>query len=137
MAYRVQSAEYFYATVRDQPGEALKLLSALAERGINLVAFTAVPIGSTSAQLALFPEEPGKLRSEASRAGLELDGPHAAFLVRGDDELGVLARIHKTLFDADVSVYASHGIADGKGGFGYLIFVRAADFERAARTLGA
>jgi hypothetical protein len=136
MAFRVQSVEYFYATVRDQPGEEFKLLSALADRGINLVAFTAVPLGSTSAQLALFPEDPAKLKSEALRAGLKLDGPHSAFLVRGDDELGVLARIHKVLFDAEVNVYASHGICDGKGGFGYLIFVRATDVDRAARTLG-
>jgi prephenate dehydratase len=38
MTYQVRRAEYFYTTVRDEPGEALKLLTLLAERGINLLA---------------------------------------------------------------------------------------------------
>jgi hypothetical protein len=135
MAFRVRRVEYFYATVRDQAGEAFKVLSALAGRGVNLVAFTAVPVGPTSSQLAIFPDDPALLRTEATHARLALDGGHFALLVQGDDELGVLARIHKRLFDADINVYASSGIADGKGSFAYLIYVRAEDFDLAARTL--
>jgi len=135
MAFRVRRVEYFYATVRDQPGEAFKVLSALAGRGVNLVAFTAVPVGPTCAQLAIFPDDPALLRSEATHARLALDGGHFALLVQGDDELGVLARIHKRLYDANINVYASSGIADGKGSFAYLIYVRAEDFDLAARTL--
>jgi hypothetical protein len=135
MAFRVRRVEYFYATVRDQAGEAFKVLSALAGRGVNLVAFTAVPVGPTSSQLAIFPDDPALLRTEATHARLALDGGHFALLVQGDDELGILARIHKRLYDADINVYASSGIADGKGSFAYLIYVRAEDFELAARTL--
>ena len=116
MAFRVRRVEYFYATVRDQAGEAFKVLSALAGRGVNLVAFTAVPVGPTSSQLAIFPDDPALLRTEATHARLALDGGHFALLVQGDDELGV-ARIHKRLYDANISVYASSGIADRKGSF--------------------
>jgi hypothetical protein len=45
MTYQVQRAEYFYTTVPDEPGQALKLLDLLAEKDISFLAFTAVPVG--------------------------------------------------------------------------------------------
>lgn len=44
MACSARRVEYFYTTVSDQPGEAYKLLQALADLEINLLAFTAVPV---------------------------------------------------------------------------------------------
>jgi hypothetical protein len=41
----VRRVDYFSTTVKDQPGEAYQLLTTLADLGINLLAFTAVPIG--------------------------------------------------------------------------------------------
>jgi hypothetical protein len=136
MAFRIRRAEYFSTTVQDQPGEAYKLLSRLADAGLNLVAFTAVPSGPLHAQLTIFPEDPLRMANAARRAGLALDGPHPALLVQGDDELGALARIHSRLFEANVNVYASSGVADGRGSFGYVIYVKPDDYERAAAALG-
>jgi len=64
-------------------------------------------------------------------ADLVLDGPHPALLVQGDDALGALADLHMKLADARVNVYASTGLADGKGCFGYIIYVRPEEFDRA------
>lgn len=136
MAFSIQRVDYYYTTVRDQPGEAYKLLHLLEEMGVNQLAFTATPVGPSSTQLALFPEDPGLLVHEAQLAGIVLDGPHQVLLVRGDDELGALAEIHQKLYDAGINVYASTGVTDGKGSFGYLIYVKGNDFERAAETLG-
>jgi hypothetical protein len=135
MAYRIRRVEYFHATVVDEPGEAYKVLSALAGLGVDLVAFTAVPVGPDRTQLTVFPEDPGKLRSEAQKAGMGLDGPHRALLVQGDDELGALASVHEKIYRASVNVYASSAIADGAGKYGHLIYVRPEDFERAAKAL--
>lgn len=135
MAYRIRRTDYFYTSVPDAPGEAYKLLSQLAGLGIDLVAFTAVPVGPTHTQLTLFPQDPLKLKTEAQRAGLALDGPHAALLVQGDDELGALAQIHEKLYAAQVDIYASSGVTDGRGSFGYVIYVRPAEFEQAAQAL--
>jgi len=135
MAYRIQRAGYFYATVKDEPGEAYKLLSVLAARGINLVAFTAVPVGPLRTQLAIFPEDTGQLVTEAKHLGLVIDGPHPAILVQGDDELGALADVHNKLYAANVNVYASSGVADGKGSFGYVIYVPPEDYETAVAAL--
>lgn len=135
MAFKIRRVDYFYTTVRDQPGEAYKVLSLLASLGIKLLAITAVPFGPMNTQLTIFPEDTGKLRSEAQKAGLKLDGPQPAFLVQGDDKLGALVDVHMKLYEANVNVYASSGVADGKGSYGYIIYVRADDYERAAAAL--
>jgi hypothetical protein len=135
MAYRIRRVDYFHATVVDQPGEAYKVLQALAGLGVSLLGFTAVPVGPDSTQLTLFPEDPGKMRSEAHKAGMALDGPHRALLVQGDDELGALAVVHEKIYRAQVNVYASSAIADGSGKYGHLIYVRPEDFARAAKAL--
>lgn len=89
-----QGPEYFTTTVHEQPGEAYKLLPQLADLGLDLVAFTAVPVGPMRAQLTIFPEDARRRADAARKAKLVLDGPHAALLVQGNDELGALARIH-------------------------------------------
>jgi hypothetical protein len=136
MGNRIRRVDYYHANVMDEPGEAYKVLSALAGLGVNLVAFTAVPVGPDRTQVTLFPEDPGKMKSEAQKAGMSLDGPHRALLVQGDDELGALAAVHEKLYHASVNVYVSTAIADGAGKFGHLIYVRPEDFERAAKALG-
>jgi hypothetical protein len=135
MPYRIRRVEYFHATVVDQPGEAYRILSALAGLGVNLLAFTAVPVGPSCTQLTLFPDDPVKMRSEAQKAGMALDGPQHALLVQGDDELGALAVVHEKLYRAGVNVYASSAVADGCGRYGYLIYVRPEEYERAAGAL--
>jgi len=132
----IRRVDYYHTAIRDRPGESYKLLAQLAELGLNLVAFTAVPVGPNTTQLALFPEDSGSLESAAQRAGMRLDGPHPAFLVQGDDKLGALARIHQDLYRANVNIYASSGVTDGRGTFGYLIYVRPEDYHRAAQALG-
>jgi hypothetical protein len=135
MAFKIRRVEYFNATVVDQPGEAYRVLSALASLGVNLLAFTAVPVGPDSTQLTLFPEDPSKMVSEAKKAGMALDGPHRAILVQGDDELGVLASVHERIYRANVNVYASTAVTDGYGKYGHIIYVRPEDYERAAKAL--
>jgi hypothetical protein len=136
MAFTISSVEYYYANVRDELGAAYRVLSALAERGVNLLAFTAVPSGPSLAQFALFPADPRRLAAEARAAGLVLDGPHHALLVQGDDELGALASVHERLVDAGVDIYASTGVTDGRGSFGYVVYVREEQFDRAKEALG-
>jgi hypothetical protein len=136
MTFAIRPSEYYYANVRDELGAAYRVLSQLAERGVNLLAFTAVPAGPSLAQFALFPETPTKLVEEARAAGLLLDGPHHALLVQGDDELGAFASVHERLVRVGVDIYASSGAIDGRGSFGYVMYVREDQFERAVEALG-
>ena len=136
MAVEIQKVSYYYTMVPDRPGEAYGFLSRLAAKKVNLLAFHSVPMGPHT-QLVLFPEDPYKLTDAADREGFDLTGPEHALLVQGDDELGALIDIHCALADAQVNAYASNGVSSGKGGFGYIIHVRADDLEKAALALNA
>lgn len=135
MAYSIRRVDYYYVTVKDEPGVAYEFLSQLADLGISLLAFTAIPIGPNSSQLTLFPESSINFQQKAKLAGLQYLGPHPAFLVSGDDKLGALVEVHDALYRARVNIYASNGVTAGKGNFGYLIFVRPEDYEHAAKAL--
>jgi hypothetical protein len=135
VAFTIRAVEYYYANVHDELGAAYRVLRQVAERGINLLAFTAVPIGPSLAQFSLFPEDPNKLVAEATAAGLALDGPHHALLVRGDDELGALAGVHERLLNGGVDIYASAGVTDAAGSFGYVVYVREDQFAKAVSAL--
>lgn len=137
MSHTIRRADYFHLTVQDEPGEAYKLLSLLAERGINLLAFTTVPTDVVSTQLTLFPEDPERLVAEARVGGLVLDGPYPALLVQGDDVVGALAKAHRKLYEANVNIFASTGVSGGRGGYGYIIYLRPEELDRALEVLGA
>ncbi|MBM4168030.1 MAG: hypothetical protein FJ215_02570 [Ignavibacteria bacterium] len=136
MAFSIRRVDYFYVTVKHEPGEAYKFLSRLADLGINLLAFTAVPMGPAHTQLTIFPEDTHALNDGAKKAGISVIGPHPAILVQGDDELGALAVIHEKLYESKVNAYASSGVADGRGGFGYLLYIKPDEYDRAVNALG-
>jgi hypothetical protein len=132
--FTVRPVEYFYLNVRDELGAGYRVLSELAGRGVDLLAFTAVPSGPARAQFTLFPADPRRLAVEAQAAQLPIEGPHHALLVQGDDELGALASVHERLFEAGVDVYASTGVTDSRGSFGYVVYVREDQFDRAVEA---
>ena len=135
MSVTVRRIQYHHTTAADRPGSAYAILRELAAAGVSLLAFSCVPVGPTSVQITLFPEDPDRLESEAPALGLSLSPSHPAFLVQGRDEIGALADVHRRLFDADVNVYASTGVAGSEGHFGYVIYVRPDDYEKAASVL--
>jgi len=132
----IRRVQYFYATLKDQPGEAYQMLNQLADLGINLLALTVVPIGPNATQMTIFPEDALDFKSITQKAGLETEGPHSAIMVQGNDRVGALTEIHEKLFMAGVNVYASSGVSNAKGSFGYIIYVRPDVFETAAEVLG-
>ena len=136
MGFRVRRVAYFYVTLNDEPGEAYGLLAELAKLGVNLLGFTGMPIGPHRTQLSVFPEDDTRFSAAVAQAHVTVDGPHPALLVQGDDELGALADIHRRLRDAEVNVYASHGVTDGRGAFGYVLYVRPDRYQQAAHALG-
>jgi hypothetical protein len=136
VGYRVRRVDYFYLTIDDAPGEGYKVLAELAKLGVNMLAFTGVPVGPQRIQLTVFPDDDGKFTAATRQIRLTADGPHPALLVQGDDELGALADVHERLHAAEVNVYASHGVTDGHGTFGYVLYVRPDRYDQAVRALG-
>jgi hypothetical protein len=136
MAASVRPVEYFYAIVEDRPGEAYRFLKDMASAEINLLAFNAIPLGMDKTEVVVFPDDSARLMRAAEKLGLSLRGPYRAFLIQGDDELGALVGLHRRLSDAGVNVMSSSGVTDGKGGYGYVVYVRNEDFDRAGAALG-
>ncbi|UCF66718.1 MAG: hypothetical protein JSV80_13140 [Acidobacteriota bacterium] len=136
MSATIRRVDYYSAMVHDRPGEAYWMLSQLTAARVNLLAFTAIPFGPGQMQVLLFPEHVDEMARAIEEHGLTLTGPQHAILIQGDDRLGALRELHGTLADADINVYQSSGITDGKGGFAYLIYVAPEDVERATRALG-
>jgi len=137
MAETIKEVEYFYATVEDKPGEASRLLKNFSEKGVNLIALTAFPLGDGQSQIDFFPEKPDKLLKAAIDIGLTLIGPKKAFLIQGEDRIGRLVEYHLKLSNAKINVHASNGVSDGSGRFGYVLWVKPEDYEKAAQVLGA
>jgi len=106
MAFTVRRIDYFYISVQDTLGVGYDVLAKLADLGVNLAAVTAVPFGPERTQLTVFPEDSTLLRHAAEQSNIQLDGPHPALIVQGDDEAGALGPIHQRLLDSNVHIFA-------------------------------
>ncbi|PID78853.1 hypothetical protein CSB20_13060 [bacterium DOLZORAL124_64_63] len=135
MGANIYSVDYFYTTVEDTPGRSCKFLETLVHEEVNLLAFNAFPVGGDRTQLVIYPLNSVWLGKLARHEGLRLVGPHHAFMVHGDDELGALVKIHKQLCDADINVSSSNGVADGRGGYRYIMHVHPDDYQEAMTVL--
>ena len=51
MADSIRGVEYYYVTVPDAPGEGQRILSALQEGGVNLLAYVGFPVGGGRSQI--------------------------------------------------------------------------------------
>ena len=136
MADTIRRVDYFYIEVPDKPGEGARALSALQEAGINLLAYSGFPQGRR-AQLDFVPEDPVAFRQAAKKAGWKLTGPKRAFLVQGEDRVGAVAGVVRTLADAKINITALDAVCAGGGRFGVILWVEQRDFVRAGKVLGA
>jgi hypothetical protein len=137
MADTVRGVEYYYVTVSDEPGEGQRILSALKDSGVNLVALLGFPLGGGRSQLDLVPENPESLKEAAERAGVTLSGARRAFLIQGDDRVGAVAETTAKLAEANINLTAAAATGAGSGRYGMVLWVAPADYQRAADALGA
>ena len=137
MPLSVRTVEYFYVRVKDSQESGYQLLAQLASEAVSLLAFSAVPFGPNYVELTIFPDRTDKFVQLANKFEWGIGPPQHALLVQGDDQLGALADIQRLLAEANVMIYASTGVTDGSGRFGYLIYFREDDYLRAEGVLGA
>ena len=136
MSANIYSVDYYYTTVEDTPGQGCRFLEMLAQEDVNLLAFNAFPVGRDRTQLVIYPLNSTWLGDLARHEGLRLVGPHHAFMVHGDDELGSLVGIHQRLCDENINISSSNGLSDGRGGYRYIMHVHPDDYERSLKVLG-
>ncbi len=137
MAYRVSKINYCYAMVSSRAGQGVKILSALKDAGVNLIAVSGFPAKGGKSQLDLVPEKMADLRRVAKKHAWKLSVTKKGFLVRGDDEIGAALKPLQKLADNKINVTAADAVAAGKGRYGMLLWVKPKDYNRAARILNA
>jgi len=99
MAETTRLVDYYYIQVAQKVGEGAKVLRALKDAGVNLLAFSGFPEGR-KAQLDFIPTDAAAFKSAAKANKWKLVGPKRGFLIQGDDRVGVVADIVGKLADA-------------------------------------
>ena len=132
----IRKVDYFYIKSANKPGEGAKILRALRDEGINLLAFSGFPQGQ-KAQIDFVPEDPLAFETAAKRVGLKLSAKKSGFLVQGEDRTGAVAEVMGKLADAKINVTAIDALSAGGGRYGAILWVKPKDVAKAAQALGA
>jgi hypothetical protein len=136
MADTIRKVSYYYTTISDKPGEGVRLLDVLKRAGVNLLALHAFP-SARKAQVDLVPADATLLTAAAQGAKIKLSKPKTAFLLDGEDRIGVLAGVLGRLGAAKINVTAVTGVCAGTGRYGAILWVKPRDVTKAATALGA
>lgn len=136
MADSIRKADYFKVVIPNRTGEGARVLGALRDEGVDLLAFTGFPRGRR-VQLDFVPKDAEGFRKAAKRAGLKIDGKKSCFLIQGSDRAGAIAAVAAKLATAGIGIRALDGLAAGAGRYGAILWVESKDVAKAARVLGA
>lgn len=136
MADIIKKVAYFAMDVPDRPGEGARVLGALADAGMNLLAFSGFPSGR-KAQLDLIPEDVAVFKKAVKVAKIKTRPQKFGFLVQGDDRKGAVADLLKTLADKNINVTAVDAVSAGAGRYAAILWVKPKDVNKAAKALGA
>lgn len=137
MAYRVLKVNYCKMKVPSRAGQGEKILKAVRDAGIDMLAFTGFPAGDGKAQVDFVVDRVAPINRLAKKQGWRMGKNKKAFLVQGSDELGAVHKVIKRLADAKVNIVAVDAVAAGKGRYGMLMWVKPKDYQKAARALNA
>jgi hypothetical protein len=136
MTETARLVDYYYTEAPDKPGEAQRILDQLRHAGVFLLAFSGFPKGRR-AQLDFIPANAPAFKAAARKAHWKVVGPRKAFLIYGEDRIGIVADLLASLAEAKINVTATQAIIAGADRFGMILWVKPRDVKRAAKVLGA
>ena len=136
MADIIRKVGYFAMDVPNRPGEGARVLGALADAGVNLLAFSGFPSGR-KAQLDVIPEDVALFKSAVKAAKIKTRPQKTGFLVQGDDRKGAVADLLKTLAEKKINVTATDAMSAGAGRYAAILWVAPRDVNKTAKALGA
>src|SRR5215470_3033398 len=90
MAEEIRVVEHYSASILNRVGEGARVLGALRDAGVNLLAFWGYKHGPGRAQLEFIPEDSATFVAAAKQAKLRLRKSTALF-IHGDDRPGAIA----------------------------------------------
>ena len=137
MAYKVKKVSYCYVKMSSRAGQGAKVLSALRDAGINLLAFSGFPIKGGKSQIDLVSDNIAGIRKVAKANDWRLSKTKKGFLVQGSDEIGSVQKVINRLAEKNISIIAADAVAAGAGRYGMIMWVNPKNYNRAARALNA
>jgi len=123
--------------VPSRPGQGAKILGALKDAGVDLLAYSGFPAGGGRAQIDIVSTDLGAVGRVGRKQGWRLSKAKKGFLVQGEDRVGAVQRHLQKLAGGGVNVTAADAVTAGKGRYGMILWVKAKDYAKAARLLGA
>jgi hypothetical protein len=136
MADIARKVAYFALDVPNKSGEGARILGALAEAGVNLLAFSGFPNGRKS-QLDIIPEDVNVLKKAVRTTKIKTRAQKFGFLIQGNDRKGAVANILQKLADKEINVTAIDAVSAGAGRYAAILWVNPKDVNKTAKTLGA
>ena len=133
----VRRVDYWYATVPDQPGAGNVVLQKLAAAKVNLIAYLAFPVAGGKSQIDLIPVDGPALTKAAQAGGIALSARKTALLVQGSDRVGALGDHVAKLAAKGVNAVAGAAVATAGGGYGFVLWVKPVDLDKATAALSA
>ena len=133
----IRKVNYVYIKSANRAGQAARVLGALRDAGVNLLAFSGFPQGLGRAQLDLVTDDLAGVKRVARRVGWRLSRTKRAFLVQGRDEVGAALAPLAKVAAQKINVIAADAVTAGMGRFGMIFWVAPRHYARAARALGA
>ncbi len=133
----VRKVSYVDVKIPNRAGRAADVLGALAEAGVNLLAFTGFPDKGGKSQVDLVTNDLAGVRRVARKQGWRISKAKRGFLVQGRDRVGAVHGQVRKLARNRINVTALDAVAAGKGQYGMILWVKPKDYARAARALGA
>ncbi|TLZ29359.1 MAG: hypothetical protein E6K27_01785 [Gammaproteobacteria bacterium] len=123
--------------VVNKSGEAARILEALRDAGVNLIAFSGFPQGRNRAQVDIVTDDIDRVMAAAKRHKWKLSRTKRAFLAQGTDEVGAALPPLARLAAAKINVIAADAVAAGERRFAMLFWVAPRDYNRAAKVMEA
>ena len=132
----VTKVDHYSTSIPNQAGEGARVLAAVRDAGINLIALWAYPSSAGNAQLEMIAQPGIGFPKAAKKAGLTIGAKQTAFFVNGEDYPGAVAETLAKLAHAGINVGAIQAVCGGKGRYGAVIFLPQAAIRKAGKALG-
>ena len=135
MAHTLRKVDYFYVQTPQAAGEAARILVALHDAGVSLLAYSGFPNGR-KAQQDFVPADPAQFTAAMKKLKLKLSRKKTGFLLEGDDKVGALTDILSKLAEAKINLTALDAVAAGERRFGAIFWVKPRDVAKTSKVLG-
>jgi hypothetical protein len=136
MADIIRKVAYFAMDVPNKPGEGARVLGALADAGVNLLAFSGFP-SARKAQLDFIPEDVAVFKSAVKAAKIKTRPQKFGFLVQGEDRKGAVADLLKKMAEKKINITAIDAVSAEGGRYAAILWVGTRDVSKAAKALNA